>query len=356
MKNGILLIALLMAATAFTIGVPHAAQPNSATSAQTETTSSPTTMMAIAVNRTTPHHTTTTVPLNTTTPHHKTTTVPLNTTTPDHKTTTVHLNTTTPHHKTTTVPLNTTTPHHKTTTVPLNTTTPHHNTTAVPLNTTTPHPNTTTPHTTTPLPGPTSPTNITGGNYTVLDKNNKTCVMADFEIKIFVNNSEVNGTFIVQPIKTNTSGYCEDKVASLFLQFDEGEITMKFRNNETSKMVYVETLEYELNYAFKSGALRKYSGKNESLQLFAAAAGHSYSCKDVKVFVGQGVHLDFTKSRVQAYNIKNKNFGKTDLCKADQPDYRVPIAVAIILILLIVIVVIAYCISRKRRTNGYQSL
>lgn len=121
-------------------------------------------------------------------------------------------------------------------------------------------------------------------------------------------------------------------------------------------MVYVETLEFDLNYAFKSGAMKNYNGKNESLQLFAAAAEHSYSCKSVKVFMGQGVHLDFSSSRVQAFNIKNKEFGKADLCKADQPDYRVPIAVGIILVILIVIVIIAYLVSRKRRTDGYQSL
>lgn len=63
--------------------------------------------------------------------------------------------------------------------------------------------------------------------------------------------------------------------------------------------------------SFLSIALRNYSAKNESLRLFAAAAGHSYSCKAVSVYMGQGVHLDFTKSRVQAFNIKNKEFGKS---------------------------------------------
>ncbi|CAM4516281.1 unnamed protein product [Leuciscus chuanchicus] len=126
--------------------------------------------------------------------------------------------------------------------------------------------------------------------------------------------------------------------------------------DETKKKVYVELVEYNLNYAFKRGVLRNYSGKNESLELFSADPGHSYSCSAETVYMGDGVSLVLTNYRLQAFNIKNKKFGTTDLCKADKPDYRIPIAVGIILIILIVIVVIAYLISRKRRSNGYQSL
>lgn len=45
-----------------------------------------------------------------------------------------------------------------------------------------------------------------------------------------------------------------------------------------------------------------------------------------------------------------------DLCKADQPDYTVAIAVGIVLLILILIVILAYACSRRRRTDGYQSL
>ncbi|XP_065125831.2 lysosome-associated membrane glycoprotein 1 [Paramisgurnus dabryanus] len=334
MRNGLLSIGLFMAAIALTSG-EYVSDSN-------KTTLKPSTT-AVASNTTTPHPNTTAVPSNTTTPHPNTTAVPSNTTTP--------------HPNTTAVPSNTTTPHPNTTAVPSNATTPHPNTTAVPSNATTPHSNSTTTAHTTPVPQPTPPTNATVGHYNVTS-DNKACIMAEFAIKIVVNNSEVNGTFIVQPSKTSSSGSCKDTspVADMILDFKEGQIALKFRNNDTSKMVYVETLEFNLNYAFKSGAKMNYDGKNHSLQLFASAAEHSYSCKSVKVFMGKGVHLHFTSNKVQAFNIKNKEFGKADLCKADQPDYRVPIAVGIILVILIVIVVIAYLISRKRRTDGYQSL
>ncbi|KAG1938980.1 lysosome-associated membrane glycoprotein [Pimephales promelas] len=197
---------------------------------------------------------------------------------------------------------------------------------------------------------------MTKGNYNVTDKDGNICILADLGIGIRVNTSEVNGTFIVQPRKTSSGGECLEKTAKIILSFDEGKFILNFKNDETKKMVYVESVEFDLTYAFKRGALEKYTGVNKSLELFSAAPGHSYSCSAETVYMGKGVSLDLTNYRLQAFNIKNNGFGTTDLCKADQPDYRVPIAVGIILIILIVIVVIAYLISKKRRSNGYQSL
>ncbi|XP_051508254.1 macrosialin [Myxocyprinus asiaticus] len=266
--------------------------------------------------------------------------------------TTVHSNITG-----TTASPNTTTHSPNTTTHSPNTTTHSPNTTTHSPNTTTHSPNTTThsPKTTTAPPAPTPSAKLTVGNYNLSDSG-KLCFLAKVAMQIRVNSSKVNGTFIVQEHKTNVSGSCGEKVTDIFLSFNEGQIALKFRNNETSKMVYVETLEYDLTYAFKYGVSSNFSGKNESLWLFAAAEGHSYSCKAQPVYMGGGVHLDLSSLRIQAYNIKNNDFGTPDLCKADQPNYRVPIAVGIILIILIVIVVIAYLVSRKRRADGYQSL
>ncbi|XDV18898.1 hypothetical protein PO909_024496, partial [Leuciscus waleckii] len=270
-----------------------------------------------------------------------------------------HPNTTTPHPNTTTPHPNTTTPHPNTTTPHPNTTTHQPPTTTHNPNATTHNPNATThnPNTTTALPpAPTPPTNMTKGSYNVTDEKGNICILADLEIGIRVITKEVNGTFIVQPSKTTTNGQCVGNTGDITLHFGEGDISLKFKNDETKKKVYVEYMEYNLNYAFKRGAMINYSGKNKSLELFSADPGHSYSCSAETVYMGDGVSLVLTNYRLQAFNIKNKKFGTTDLCKADKPDYRVPIAVGIILIILIVIVVIAYLISRKRRSNGYQSL
>ncbi|XP_051574967.1 macrosialin-like [Myxocyprinus asiaticus] len=348
MRNGLLLlIALFIAATALTSGQYGANITPSHVNSTTANSKSSATTVPVS-NTTTVNPNTTTTPNVTTTPAPNTTTVNPNTTTTPNVTTTPAPNTTTVNPNTTTTPNVTTTPAPNTTTVNPNTTT-------TPNVTTTPAPNTTTAAPTS-APVPTPSTKLTVGNYNISDKNGNLCFLAHMAIEIRVNINQVNGTFIVQPHQTNANGSCGENVAEIVLSFNQGNIALKFRNNATSKMVYAETLEYDLTYAFKSGVASTFSGKNESLWLFAAAAGHSYSCKAETVNMGSGVYLDLSSNRIQAYNLKNNNFGTPDLCKADQPDYRVPIAVGVILIILIVIVVLAYLISRKRRTDGYQSL
>ncbi|XP_016398614.1 macrosialin-like isoform X2 [Sinocyclocheilus rhinocerous] len=301
MKHGLLLIALFIAATALTSG------EHSSAYMALITTHSPNTTTTHSPNTTTTHSP------NTTTTHS-----PNTTTTHSPNTTTTHSPNTTTHNP----------------------------------NSTTTAPSTTT----TSIPVPTPSTNMTTGNYNFSDAKGTLCIMVVAAIGIHVNTSEVNGIFIVQPSKTNVSGDCSEEVASLMITFNEGEISLQFQKNKTTKKVYVKYVQYELTYAFKRGALRNYTGTNRSLELFSVDLGYSYSCKAEKVYMGGGVSLDLTQYRFQAFDIKNKNFGPPELCKADQPDYRVPIAVGIILIILIIIVVIAYLISRKRRTDGYQSL
>uniref|UniRef100_A0A3Q2DQB5 Uncharacterized protein n=1 Tax=Cyprinodon variegatus TaxID=28743 RepID=A0A3Q2DQB5_CYPVA len=136
--------------------------------------------------------------------------------------------------------------------------------------------------------------------------------------------SQANGTFIVQPSQTKPSGECLETKANLTLSFLQGP------NN--------------------------YFATNNSLNLFAARIGYCYSCKKETLYMGNGLYLDITKDQMQAFNISNGEFGKPDFCPADQPDYRVAIAVGITLLVLIVIVLIVYLLGRRRRTAGYQSL
>ncbi|XP_016335063.1 macrosialin isoform X1 [Sinocyclocheilus anshuiensis] len=250
------------------------------------------------------------------------------------------------------VGLDTTTHNPKTTTHSPNTTTPSPNTTTHNPNTTTSRPKTTV---TTPIPSPTPPTNMAVGHYN-FSKDGKVCIMVEMAIGIRVNTSKVNGTFIVQQNKTTVSGECGDKASTIRIIFSEGQFTLKFRNNETIKKFYVEYMDYDLTYAFKTGESNDYSGKNDSLELFSVEPGHSYSCQAETVYMGDGVSLDLTHNKFQAFDFKNNEFGPPEVCKADQHDYRVAIVVGIILIILIVIVVMAYLISRKRRSDGYQSL
>ncbi|XP_064184991.1 macrosialin [Anguilla rostrata] len=294
-------------------------------------------------------------------PHPNATTHHPNTTTPHPNTTTPHPNTTTPHPNTTTPHPNTTTPHPNTTTPHPNTTTPHPNTTTPHPNTTTPLPKTTTPHpnTTTPAPQPTPKTNLTAGNYT-LKSGNDVCALANMALEVRVEYGTKNkseGAYIVQPGKTSVSGTCDKLDVKFNLTFKEGFIVFQFQKNVSEKLVYVSSVAVELTYPFDHADPKtKYAASNNSVKLFPAAIGHSYSCRNQSVYLGKGIHLDMTQVRMQALNITNTNFGLPDPCPADQPDYRVAIAVGIVLLILIIIVIVAYLIGRRRRIDGYQSL
>ncbi|XP_038851754.1 macrosialin [Salvelinus namaycush] len=215
--------------------------------------------------------------------------------------------------------------------------------------------------TATTKPEPTPAANLTVGNYT-LKSDKSLCVMAQLALQIRVEDTGKTGVFIVQPLKTSVAGGCEKSTANLTLTFKEGFITFIFNKNTTQNAVYVDTVSFYLSYPLTSGDNGKmspsYAAKNGSLDLFLAKVGHSYSCKSESVFMGNGLYLDVTQDRIQAFNItKEWDFGTSDPCSADRPaDYRVAIAVGIVLLILIIIVVVAYLLSRRKRSDGYQSL
>lgn len=53
-----------------------------------------------------------------------------------------------------------------------------------------------------------------------------------------------------------------------------------------------------------------YSAKNESVHLFNSKIGHSYSCKQESLYMGNNLYLDVDKNRLQAFNFtKSEEFG-----------------------------------------------
>ncbi|XP_071334319.1 macrosialin [Trachinotus anak] len=306
----------------------------------------------------TPNATTPTTKPTTTTSNATTATPKPTTTTSNATTTTPKPTTTTPKPTTTTSNATTTTPKPTTTTSNATTTTPKPTTTTSNATTTTPKPTTTTPKpTVTPTPEPTPPTNLTVGKYRLKNEKNVVCLMADMALQIRLATPQANGTFNVVPEKTSTTGSCEEAKANLTLVFKEGFITLMFNKSVANDTAYVDALSFNLSYAFSKGAFHRYSARNNSMHLFAAKIGHSYSCKDESLYMGDGLYLDVSQDRMQAFNLtKSNDFGLPDVCSADKPDYRVAIGVGVTLLVLIVIVVIAYLLSRKRRTDGYQTL
>ncbi|XP_031145923.1 macrosialin [Sander lucioperca] len=316
----------------------------------TTTTPKPTT--------TTPKPTTTTPKPTTTTPKPTTPTPKPTTTTPKPTTPTPKPTTPTPKPTTTTPKPTTTTPKPTTTTPKPTTTTPKPTTTTPKPTTTTPKPTTTTPKPTTP-PQPTPPTNLTVGNYTLMADKTVMCVMAQMALQIRLATPKANGTFIVQPKSTHIEGVCQATKANLTIEFKEGFITFMFNKSIEKNTVYVDALSFTLNYPLDKKVANgpPYTANNKSMNLFAATIGHSYSCKRESLYMGNGLYLDVNQDRMQAFNLtKSNEFGTSDICPADKPDYRVAIAVGVTLLVLIIIVVVAYLLGRRKRADGYQSL
>lgn len=54
----------------------------------------------------------------------------------------------------------------------------------------------------------------------------------------------------------------------------------------------------------------EYKANNESLHLFNAKIGHCYSCRNESVYMGNGLYLEVTQDRMQAFNLtKGNEFG-----------------------------------------------
>ncbi|KAL4006334.1 transcription factor E2F7/8 [Sarotherodon galilaeus] len=223
-------------------------------------------------------------------------------------------------------------------------------TTSKPPKTTTKKPPTTTP---TVSPTPTPSAGLTVGYYNITKNKNETCLKAQMALQI--RKSSANTTFMVQPNLTHTNGSCNENSANLWIFFKEGFINFNFTKNVPNNTVYVDAVSFSLNYPLIPGATT-HKAINKSVHLFPAQIGHSYSCRADSIYMGYNLSLDVTSDRMQAFNLTNNNFGDPDHCPADQPSYKVAIGVGVALLVLIVVVVVAYLVSRKRRTDGYQSL
>ncbi|XP_077445773.1 lysosome-associated membrane glycoprotein 1 [Stigmatopora argus] len=237
----------------------------------------------------------------------------------------------------------------------INATTPHAETTINATTAPTPHAETTATGTP-PQPQPTPPGPVTAGDYRLLKNDTTVCVMAHVALAIRLETPKASGAFKVQPNKTHAVGECRQSRSNLTLVFPEGFITFLFNKSTEDSIGYVDTLTFRLNYPL-SPASSRFSASNNSLRVLSAKLGHSYSCRSDSFYMGNGLYLDVKDDRVQAFNFSKSNeFGVTDQCAADQPNYSVAIGVGVTLLVLILVVVVVYLLGRRRRADGYQAL
>uniref|UniRef100_A0ABM5EJL3 Macrosialin isoform X1 n=2 Tax=Pogona vitticeps TaxID=103695 RepID=A0ABM5EJL3_9SAUR len=311
-----------------------------------------------------PHTTTPTPrPHNHTTTHHPHTTT--STPCPHNHTTTHHPHTTTstprPHNHTTTHHPHTTTsaprPHNHTTAAPHSTAPTNGSTTHPPSNQTT-APATSRPHTATPPP--TLAPFIEVGNY-VVRNGSAVCLRAQTGLQLQVRytdgaKQQLWGEFAVRPNHTLVRGTCSDKTALLELNFPEGFIFFTFQKNETQNKFYLSRIRANLTYQFPRATETSFAADNASLHEFEAHLGHSYQCQNRTLALADSFRLHAQNERVQAFELKDGQFGEADVCPLPKRSSILPIMVGVLLALLILIVIIAFLVGRRRAHSGYQTL
>ncbi|XP_018121170.1 lysosome-associated membrane glycoprotein 3 isoform X2 [Xenopus laevis] len=309
---------------------------------------------------TTPASNATTTPAttNTTTPASNATTTPAttNTTTPASNATTTPAttNTTTPASNATTTPAttNTTTPASNATTTPAttNTTTPASNatTTHATTNTTTAASSTTTIHSTpTPTLEP-KPSPPETGNY-IVGNEQEVCIKAMMGLELeLTNSSKTQQYFNIIPTKTGFNGTCAKSTANLNLTFANGFINFVFTQDE--HYYYLDGV----NVSFLTQS-ESWRGTASNQKLLQTEKGYSVKCKNTpKIQLGDTINLVMTNVTLQAFNIKDKDFGKETSCKYDR-NYG-PMIAGIVIVVIVVLGIIIYFIWHKKKSSGYQRI
>ncbi|KAI5629553.1 lysosome-associated membrane glycoprotein 1 precursor [Silurus asotus] len=223
-------------------------------------------------------------------------------------------------------------------------------------------PSTTVAPTTTPI-SPTTPVTPTipeRGNYSVLNSNGTTCLLARMGLQLNVTyfsksqNKTVVAVMNIQPNRTSFSGSCESTTTTLLLTGDLANLTFVFTLNTTTSKYQLSTVNMS---AFWEDMTAQFQVSNSSLQYMQGTLGRSYMCSVEEVLpVGTNFSLNTFELQVQPFDVRNNEFGPADVCRMQKDNMLVPIIVGACLAGLVLIVLIAYLIGRKRSHAGYQTI
>lgn len=68
---------------------------------------------------------------------------------------------------------------------------------------------------------------------------------------------------------------------------------------------------------FQVSAGEAYTARNTSVYLFPAKVGHSYSCRSDSLYMGNGLYLDVSNDKMQAFNLTKNDVG-TRKCPCEE--------------------------------------
>ncbi|XP_069500506.1 macrosialin [Ambystoma mexicanum] len=208
---------------------------------------------------------------------------------------------------------------------------------------------------------PTINPDVVVGDYTVKN-GSEICLRAKMGLKLLIQYNitggrQIWGSVIVPgPDLTIPSGFCYNETAILKLSFPAGFVQFTFHKNTSKQYVYLSDVFLSINQSLPQSKETSFGAHNSSLHELETVTGRSYQCKNLTIQVSRDVLLNMVQPQIQAFQLQDGQFGRSEHCPADQPSMVVPIIVGVILAVLIVIVVVAYLIGRRRSHGGYQSI
>ncbi|XP_078522172.1 lysosome-associated membrane glycoprotein 3 [Lissotriton helveticus] len=252
----------------------------------------------------------------------------------------------------TTVPTNHTTVNSTVTpTLPVNITTtiPANHTSTVPTNITT-HTTANGTHTTTHvtvIPTPTyspKPSPPVTGNYSV-SVNGADCIMALMGLELEIHAKE-DSFFNIVPNQTDYFGSCGLTSSNLNITFHGGFINFNFIKDK--KNYFIDRIQAVL----PNLSVRQIANQT----LMKTELGASYKCNALQRFqLDKDLTVVMVNARIQAFEIKQNNFGTESVCFQDQSS-RIALAVGLTVIIIIILGIILYFIYRRKQSSGYQRL
>jgi len=205
------------------------------------------------------------------------------------------------------------------------------------------------------------------------DKDNLTCVMAEFAAQFVieytnVNNENVTTYLDVVDAKADPANLCINKVnetklepQNLVVLFGANKLTLRFVQVDGYRYVDTVALSYTPDPKNFPGYpnLGPIEVTFENQTLFKVSGNKSYLCKAETTLSDGQVTVNFDSVHVDSFRVdKDNSYRQNYECQTDTDvNDMVPIAVGIALLALVVIVLIAYFIGRRRsRRLAYQSV
>ncbi|KAG8445136.1 hypothetical protein GDO86_010052 [Hymenochirus boettgeri] len=187
------------------------------------------------------------------------------------------------------------------------------------------------------------------GNYTV-KKGSEVCIRALMGLQLeLTNSSKALGYINVVPGQTVALGICEKSWASLDLKFTDGFI--KFVFAQDNHIYYLDNV----TAAYNLTSSESWNGIAKNMKLLSTDLGYCVKCKNTpNIQLGNNITLVIADLTLQAFNIKDGQFGKVTTCGYDHNNTG--LIVGIIVVVLVVLGIIIYLIWHKRKSSGYQRI